>query len=95
MQTQTNLGDLKSQELFALLVRDRANEVTSTKQQIAYRSQAEVVLGPEENLYRMEFIASRDIVAVQLLGKEDLTIDDAVTVEDKWRQYVDSYALVS
>jgi paired amphipathic helix protein Sin3a len=48
---------MKSQELFALLTRDRANESTSTRQQIAYRSQAEVVLGPDDSLYRVEYVS--------------------------------------
>jgi paired amphipathic helix protein Sin3a len=39
-------------------------------------------------------LAARKVVAVQLLGKEDLTVDDAVTAQEKWRQYIDSYALV-
>ena len=40
-------------------------------------------------------IASRGSIAVQLLGKDDLTVDDANTIQEKWRQYIDSYALVS
>jgi paired amphipathic helix protein Sin3a len=39
--------------------------------------------------------ASRDTVTAQLMGKEDLTVDDAETAEQKWRNYVDSYVLVS
>jgi histone deacetylase complex regulatory component SIN3 len=30
-----------------------------------------------------------------VLGKEDLTVDDAETTQEKWRQYIDSYTLVS
>ena len=56
MQTQTVLGDMKSQELFALLQRDRLTDKTTTRQQIAYRMQAESVLGPDENLYKLEFV---------------------------------------
>lgn len=29
------------------------------------------------------------------MGKEDLTVDDAETAEQRWRNYVDSYVLVS
>jgi paired amphipathic helix protein Sin3a len=57
-QTQTILGDMKSQELFALLQRDRQRERTTTRQQIAYRYQAEGVLGPDENLYRLQFVSA-------------------------------------
>jgi hypothetical protein len=31
---------------------------------------------------------------VQLLGKDDLTIDDAITAEQKWKAYVASYITV-
>ncbi len=64
IQTQTVLGDLKSQELFALLQRDRATETTTTRQQIAYRMQAEGVLGPDENLYKIEHVS--DIASCSL-----------------------------
>lgn len=59
-QIQTIVGDLKSQELFALLQRDRANAKTSTKNQIAYRMQAEGVLGGNENLYKIEWVGLLD-----------------------------------
>jgi paired amphipathic helix protein Sin3a len=49
---------MKSQELFALLVRDRAAEKTSTRQQIAYRMQAEGGLGPDENLFKIEHVSA-------------------------------------
>jgi len=35
------------------------------------------------------------MVAVQLLAREDLTVDDAENAVQKWRQYIDSYVLVS
>nr|XP_031858732.1 uncharacterized protein CI109_005826 [Kwoniella shandongensis]KAA5525804.1 hypothetical protein CI109_005826 [Kwoniella shandongensis] len=92
-QVQTILGDMKSQELFALLQRDRAAEKTTTRRQIAYRMQAEGVLGSEENLFKIEFHPTKDVVSVQLLGREDLTIDDAETAQEKWRQYIESYVL--
>ncbi|WWC87985.1 uncharacterized protein L201_002887 [Kwoniella dendrophila CBS 6074] len=92
-QVQTILGDMKSQELFALLQRDRLNEKTNTRRQIAYRMQAEGVLGADENLFKISYQPSRDVVSIQLLGREDLTIDDAETAQEKWRQYIESYVL--
>ena len=35
-----------------------------------------------------------DSISVQLLGREDLTIDDAETAQEKWTQYIESYVLV-
>jgi paired amphipathic helix protein Sin3a len=37
----------------------------------------------------------KNILSIQILGKEDLTVDDAETTQEKWRQYIDSYTLVS
>lgn len=48
---------MKSQELFALLQRDRGSDKTSTRQQIAYRMQAEGVLGADEHLYKIEHVS--------------------------------------
>ncbi|WRT65870.1 uncharacterized protein IL334_002821 [Kwoniella shivajii] len=90
---QTILGDMKSQELFALLQRDRVNERTTTRRQIAYRMQAEGVLGSEENLFKISYASSKDTVSIQLLAREDLTVDDAETAQEKWRQYIESYVL--
>ncbi|OCF56596.1 paired amphipathic helix protein Sin3a [Kwoniella mangroviensis CBS 10435] len=92
-QAQTVVGDMKSQELFALLQRDRLHERTSTRRQIAYRMQAEGVLGSDENLFKISYQPSRDIVSIQLLGREDLSVDDAETAQEKWRQYIESYIL--
>jgi hypothetical protein len=58
---------MKSQELFALLVRDRAAEKTSTRQQIAYRMQAEGVLGPDENLFKIEHVSVVRIAGAWLM----------------------------
>jgi len=60
-QAQTILGDVKSQELLSLLQRDRAQDRSTTRQQIAYRMNAENVLGPDENLYRIEYVSSKQL----------------------------------
>ncbi|WVO13131.1 hypothetical protein L204_100743 [Cryptococcus depauperatus] len=92
-QIQTIIGDLKSQELFALLQRDRSNPKTTVKNQIAYRMQAEGVLGANENLYKIEWQPERSVLSVQLLSEEDRSIDDAETVKERWTQYIESFAL--
>ena len=40
-------------------------------------------------------LAKKNVMTIQLLGKGDTTVDDAVTTQEKWQQYVDSYTLVS
>ena len=39
--------------------------------------------------------ASTSTLSVQLMGRDDLTVDDAETSAQRWRQYIDSYVLVS
>ncbi|ODO11875.1 hypothetical protein I350_00659 [Cryptococcus amylolentus CBS 6273] len=92
-QIQTIVGDLKSQELHALLQRDRANPRTSTKNQIAYRMQAEGVLGGNEGLYKMEWLPGKENLTIQLLSEEDRTVDDADNHQERWAQYIESFAL--
>lgn len=94
-QVQTVMTDGKSQDLLGLLANDRALEATTARQQISYRMGAEAVLGPDENLYRMEWVDESKSLLIQLLGKDDLTLDDAITAEQKWKAYLASYILVS
>lgn len=54
------LGDMKSSELFGLLQRDREGDKTSTRQQIAYRMQAEALLGNEDSLFKIEYVRRDD-----------------------------------
>ena len=32
---------------------------------------------------------------IQLLGREDISTDDATTLTERWRHYIESYTLVS
>ncbi|GMK60011.1 hypothetical protein CspeluHIS016_0902280 [Cutaneotrichosporon spelunceum] len=95
-QTQQIVSDSKSQELFKLLVADRRHERTTTRQQVAYRMKAETVLGPEEsreNMYRIEYVPRTETVAVQLILREDLTVDAKNAVES-WNFYMSSFPLI-
>jgi paired amphipathic helix protein Sin3a len=54
---QNILTDGKSQELYALLQADRKYEGgRSTRQQIAYRVEAEKTLAPDENVFKIEWV---------------------------------------
>ncbi|GAA5858256.1 hypothetical protein JCM1840_001116 [Sporobolomyces johnsonii] len=89
-------SDAKCQDIVALLEKDRAQPVTTPRQQIAYRMEAEAILGLEENLYRIEWIPDAQALTIQLLGKEDLTLDDAYGSDAKMHQsWIASYALTS
>ncbi|KAJ9093958.1 hypothetical protein QFC20_007014 [Naganishia adeliensis] len=87
------INDVKSQDLVELLKADREAKVTSTKQQIAYRMAAEGVLSADENMYKIDWLPTSQKLRVLLLAKEDVTVDDLQTAEQKWEAYIDSYAL--
>ena len=87
------LTDAKSQDLVELLKADREAKVTSTKQQIAYRMAAEGILSADENMYKIDWLPTSQRLKVLLLAKDDVTVDDLKTAEQKWEAYIDSYAL--
>ncbi|GAA5824019.1 hypothetical protein JCM3770_004993, partial [Rhodotorula araucariae] len=89
-------SDNRCQDLVTLLEKDRRQAVTTPRQQIAYRMEVESVLGQDENLYRLEWIPAEEALTIQLLGKEDLTLDDAHSSEAKMHQsWLASFQLAS
>ncbi|KAJ9113677.1 hypothetical protein QFC22_005986 [Naganishia vaughanmartiniae] len=87
------INDSKSQDLVELLKTDRDARTTSTKQQIAYRMAAEGVLSADENMYKLDWLPTSQKLRISLLAKDDPTVDDLQTAEQKWEAYIDSYAL--
>lgn len=94
-QAQIIVTDTKSEELMSLFEKDRSLERTTVRQQIIYRMQAESVLEKDENLYRLEWIPAKHVLTMQVLNKDDLTLDDAISSEEKWSYYIDSYVLLA
>ncbi|KAK4053505.1 hypothetical protein OIV83_001673 [Microbotryomycetes sp. JL201] len=91
-------SDPKCQDLVSLLEKDRARDDITIRQQIAYRMEAEGVIGADEPLYRLEWASREDhkTMTIQLLAKEDLTLDDAYGSDSKRHvSWVASYALTS
>jgi len=75
---QNILTDGKSQELYALLQADRKYEGgRSTRQQIAYRVEAEKTLAPEENVFKIEWVGS---ARKRATGRGDSWFDFAGTL---------------
>jgi histone deacetylase complex regulatory component SIN3 len=50
------LADSRSQELFELLKRDRALQVPTIQDQLNSRRFAENLLGPDENIFRIDWV---------------------------------------
>ncbi|KAF8336326.1 uncharacterized protein EI90DRAFT_3119621 [Cantharellus anzutake] len=92
-QVQTIAADSKSQELLSLLRHERASTTFSNQQLISYRREAESIVGAEENVYRICWLVPSNIMQIQLLGKDDISTDDATTLTERWRHYIESYTL--
>jgi len=92
-QVQSVLSDPKSQELVTLLQKERALEASTTQQLINYRREAENIAGVDENVYRICWLTPTSVMQIQLLGKNDISTDDATTLTERWRHYIESYVL--
>ncbi|KAL6301443.1 hypothetical protein BKA93DRAFT_751965 [Sparassis latifolia] len=90
-QVQLVLSDIKSQELFDLLRRERDITSPTTQDLLNCRHNTEKVLGPDENLFRIDWIPESKTVTMQLLGKDDSSFDDAEVLTGRWQAYVDSF----
>ncbi len=60
-QVQVILADSKSQELLETLKRDRSIPSLTTQDYLNSRHNAEKVLGPDENLFRIDWVSCFDI----------------------------------
>lgn len=90
-QVQLVLADPRSQELLELLKRDRALPLPTNQDQLNSRRLAENILGPDENVYRIDWIQSTKTMTIQLLGKDDSIAYDAEILAERWQAYIDAY----
>ncbi|KAI0687713.1 hypothetical protein BC835DRAFT_1376116 [Cytidiella melzeri] len=90
-QVQTILADVRSQDLFDLLRKERELISPSTQDLINCRKHTERILGPDENLFRLVWFPESKTVTIQLFGKDDSRLDDSEALTDRWQAYVGSY----
>ncbi|PFH48078.1 hypothetical protein AMATHDRAFT_150621 [Amanita thiersii Skay4041] len=90
-QVQTIFSDSKSQELLDILKKDRALISPTTQDHLNSRRGAEKVLGPDENLFRIDWTPETKVMTVQLSGKDDSSFDDSEALTGRWQSYIDSY----
>lgn len=83
--------DQKTTSILMLYEADRLRERITPREQIIYRIQVEGIVGSEDHLMRFEWDDDLRRLGIQLLHKEDLTLDQATTREEQWAYYVDSY----
>lgn len=90
-QVQFVLADPRSQELLELLKRDRALPSPTNQDQLNSRRLAENIIGPDENVYRVDWNDSTKTMTTQLLGKDDSTTYDTEILAERWQAYIDAY----
>ncbi|PIA17057.1 hypothetical protein COEREDRAFT_41417 [Coemansia reversa NRRL 1564] len=78
-------------ELFTTL--PPVHEQSPLRSHIAYRMKVEALVGADEHVFRVDYIYDSQTMTIQLLRREDITLDEAVTEEERWAYYVDSYVL--
>ncbi|KAJ6607345.1 hypothetical protein B0H10DRAFT_2071870 [Mycena sp. CBHHK59/15] len=90
-QVQVLFGDGKSQDLLEVLKRERALASPTTQDLINSRKNAEKVLGPDENLFRVDWHPDSKHMTFQLIGKDDSSFDDSEVLTGRWQSYIDSF----
>ncbi|CDO71174.1 hypothetical protein BN946_scf184845.g44 [Trametes cinnabarina] len=90
-QVQVILSDSKSQELYDLLRREREITSPTTQDLINCRRNTERVLGPDENLFRIDWLPEPKTITIQLIGKDDGTYDDSEVLNGRWQSYIESF----
>ncbi|KAJ7650581.1 hypothetical protein FB45DRAFT_888175 [Roridomyces roridus] len=90
-QVQLLFADGKSQDLLEVLKRERALACPTTQDLINSRKSAEKVLGPDENLFRVDWLPEVKRMTLQLIGKDDSSFDDSEVLTGRWQSYIDSF----
>ncbi|KAG6893701.1 hypothetical protein C0992_008974 [Termitomyces sp. T32_za158] len=90
-QVQAIFADPKSQDILEILKKERSLVSPTTQDQINSRRNAEKVLGPDENIFRIDWLPESRTMTVQLIGKDDSSFDDSEVLTGRWQTYIDSY----
>ncbi|KAJ1675234.1 hypothetical protein EV182_001669, partial [Spiromyces aspiralis] len=92
-QAQNIVSDSRCTELISLFDKNVVSEKSTLRSHIYYRMKVETSLGPDESVYRIDYLYTEKAMTIQLLMRSDMTLDQAVTEEERWGYYVDSYVL--
>ncbi|ORY91047.1 hypothetical protein BCR43DRAFT_463715 [Syncephalastrum racemosum] len=88
-QIQAVTMEEKSVELVELFRGDQTLDATCPRIVSVYRLRAEEIVGPDENLYKIEFNTETQKMAIRLLDKDDDMLE--ATPQDQYENYVASY----
>ncbi|KAF8893642.1 hypothetical protein CPB85DRAFT_1230305 [Mucidula mucida] len=94
-QVQSALADQKSNDLLNRLKTDRGVPVLTIQDQINSRHNAEKILGPDENLFRIDWLPESKTMTIQLIGKDDTSFDDSEVLTGRWQEYIKAYVSTS
>ncbi|KAF7327545.1 HDAC-interact domain-containing protein [Mycena kentingensis (nom. inval.)] len=87
-QVQTLLSDNRTQDLLDLLKRERILTNPTAQDLSSTRKTAEDILGPDENLFRIDWLPTSKHITFQLIGKEDY---DSEVATGRWQSYIESF----
>ncbi|KAJ2151143.1 hypothetical protein J3F82_003538 [Coemansia sp. RSA 637] len=91
---QTLVSDMRCIDILELFTALPAvHEQSPLRSHIAYRMKVEALVGADEHVFRVDYLYDSQTMTMQLLRREDVTLDEAVTEEERWAYYVDSYVL--
>lgn len=83
--------DPKLEKIAKLLWDERRLEAPTAEDHREFRRQAEEVLGPEENLFRIDWLPESKMLTFQLLSKDGSSLDDAEVLSGRWQAYVEGF----
>ncbi|KAF8156921.1 hypothetical protein B0H34DRAFT_711197 [Crassisporium funariophilum] len=91
-QVQAVISDPKSQQLLDNLKKERSMVSPTTQDRINIRRKAENIIGPDENVFRVDWVSDSKTTTIQLIGKDDSSYDDSELLHSRWESYMDTYA---
>jgi len=92
-QVQTIVLDPKCQELWSLLQAAQGSDTVTRQDIVRYRREAERHVGPDDNLYKLQWVRETKCMRISLLGTEDPSTETTLMGTDRWRDYVNTYVM--
>ncbi|KAI0302797.1 hypothetical protein B0F90DRAFT_1627282 [Multifurca ochricompacta] len=83
--------DPKLEKMAKLLWDERRLENPTVEDHRKFRRQAEEILGPEDNLFRIDWLPESKMITFQLLSKDGSSLDDAEVLSGRWQGYVEGF----
>lgn len=89
----TIVSDSRTSEMMVLFEADRAQPISTAKDQILYRIQVRSLMSTDENMFKITLRESDSSATVQFVSLDDLTINDNQSAQEKYNYYVTSYVM--